>query len=76
MLSTENYFYRSGAKKWGTVPPHVMFYAPYKTAKDVGYESVSPTMVPSLTGDGPETLLVVGAEKPPQDSSSGDSHKH
>ena len=29
-----------------------MFYAPYKTAKDVGYESISPTMVPYLTGDG------------------------
>jgi hypothetical protein len=56
----------------------LMFYAPYKTAKDVGYESVSPTMVPYLTGSGvgPESLLVVAAEKPSQDSSSGDSHKH
>jgi hypothetical protein len=76
MLSNENYFYRSGAKQWGAVPPHVMFYAPYKTAKDAGYESISPTMVPFMTGDGPETLMVVFAKKPPEDGSSGDSHKH
>ena len=76
MLSNENYFYRSGAKQWGAVPPHVMFYAPYKTAKDAGYESMSPTMVPFMTGDGPETLMVVSAEKPPDGDSSGDSHKH
>jgi hypothetical protein len=29
-----------------------------------------------MTGDGPETLMVVFAKKPPEDSSSGDSHKH
>src|SRR5579864_5419142 len=56
MMSNENYFYSSGAKQWRTVPPHVMFYAPSKTAKDAGYESISPTMVPFMTGDGPETL--------------------
>ena len=58
------------------MPPHLMFYAPYKTAKDVGYDSISPTMVPYLTYPGPEGLLVVLAKKPPEDSSSGDSHKH
>jgi hypothetical protein len=76
MMSNENYFYDSEAKQWGAVPPHVMFYAPDKTVKDVGYESKSPTMVPYLTGDGPEALLVVMAKKPSQPSSSGDSHKH
>ena len=76
MLSNENYFYRSGAKQWPTALPHVMFYAPNKTAKDAGYESISPTMVPFMTGDGPETLMVVGAEKPAPDRSSGDSHRH
>ena len=76
MMSNENYVYNSESKKSGFVPPHLMFYAPYKTAKDVGYESVSPTMVPYLTYPGPEGLLVVEAEKPGADSSSGDSHKH
>jgi hypothetical protein len=54
-----------------------MFYAPYKTAKDLGYESISPTMVPHLTQPGKaEALIVVAAKKPPQDSSPEDSHKH
>ena len=78
MMSNENYVYDSESKKSGFVPPHLMFYAPYKTAKDVGYESVSPTMVPHLTGSGvgPESLLVVAADKPSQGDSTGDSHKH
>jgi len=76
MMSSENYFYDSDTKQWGVVPPHLMFYAPNKTAKDAGYESRSPTMVPHMTGDGPETLMIVLAKKPPEDSSSGDSHKH
>jgi hypothetical protein len=78
MMSNENYVYNSESKKSGFVPPHLMFYAPYKTAKDVGYESVSPIMVPYLTGSGvgPESLLVVTADKPSQAGSSGDSHKH
>jgi hypothetical protein len=77
MMSSENYVYDSNSKESGFVPPHLMFYAPYKTAKDLGYESISPTMVPYLTLPGePETLIVVAARRPPQDSSSGDSHKH
>jgi hypothetical protein len=76
MMSSENYVYDSVSKQSGFVPPHLMFYAPYKTAKDVGYESVSPTMMPYLTEPGgPEALIVVAV---PQDSSSSsdDSHKH
>lgn len=77
MMSNENYVYDSESKQSGILPPHLMFYAPNKTAKDVGYESITPTMVPYLTGGGgPEGLLVVAADKPSQDSSSGDSHKH
>jgi hypothetical protein len=78
MMSNENFVYNNVSGKSGFVPPHLMFYAPNKTAKDVGYESVSPTMVPYLTGSGigPESLLVVEAEKPSQGDSTGDSHKH
>jgi hypothetical protein len=77
MMSNENYVYDSNSKQSGFVPPHLMFYAPYKTAKDLGYESISPTMVPYLTLPGePEALIVVGVRRPAQDSSSGDSHKH
>src|ERR1700679_765060 len=76
MMSNENYVYDSQSKESGFVPPHLMFYAPYKTAKDLGYESISPTMVPYLTYPGPEGLMVVAAKKPPEDSPSGDAHKH
>lgn len=76
MMSNENYVYNSESKESGFVPPHLMFYAPYKTAKDLGYESISPTIVPYLTNPGPEGLIVVAAQKPSNDSSSGDSHKH
>jgi hypothetical protein len=77
-MSNENFVYNNVSGKSGFVPPHLMFYAPNKTAKDVGYESISPTMVPYLTGStiGPESLLVVAAEKPSQGDSTGDSHKH
>ena len=76
MMSNENYVYDSESKKSGFVPPHLMFYAPNKTAKDLGYDSISPTMVPYLTDPGPQGLIVVTAQKPSQDSSSGDSHRH
>ena len=76
MMSNENFVYDSESKESGFLAPHLMFYAPYKTVKDLGYESLSPTMVPHLTYPGPEGLIVVAAEKPSQDISSGDSHKH
>ncbi len=78
MMSNENYVYNPESRKSGFVAPHLMFYAPYKTAKDVGYEAVSPMMVPYLTGSGvgAESLLVVAAEKPSQDDAAGDPHKH
>lgn len=77
MMSNENYVYDSESKESGFVPPHLMFYAPYKTAKDLGYESISPGMVPYLTAPGgPEALIVVAVRRPPPDGSSGDSHKH
>jgi hypothetical protein len=76
MMSSENYLYDDNSKQSGWVPPHLMFYAPYKTAKDVGYESISPTMVPYLTQPGqPETLLII-APAGTVSLSSGDSHKH
>jgi hypothetical protein len=78
MLSSENYIYDPDSKESGFVPGHLMFYAPYMTAKDLGYESVSPTMFPYLVLPGePDAMIVVApARKPPQDSSTGDSHKY
>ena len=78
MMSNENFVYNNVSGKSGFVAPHLMFYAPNKTANDVGYDSVSPTMVPYLTGSGigPESLLVVAAEKPSQGNAASGSHQH
>lgn len=77
MMSDENYVYDDQSKESGFVPPHLMFYAPYKTAKDLGYDSISPGMTPYLTNPGPQGLMVVAVKKKPAAQSlSGDSHKH
>ena len=77
MMSNDNYVYDSQSKRSVFAPPHLMFYAPYETAKDIGYGSISPTMVPYLTDPGtPEALIVVSAEKLNSDTSTANSHKH
>jgi hypothetical protein len=60
MLSSENYLYNPETKKSGPFPGHLMFYAPYMTAKDFGYSAVSNTMQPYLVEPGkPNAMLVV-----------------
>lgn len=60
MLSTDN---RLGPTRTGgtaSFPPHLMFYAPYMTVKDLGYDAVSGNMVPFLSKPGePDALMVV-----------------
>jgi hypothetical protein len=53
----------------GTVhfPGHLMFYAPYMTAKDLGFESATPT-APFLVNAGkPDALMVVIPDLNPQE---------
>jgi hypothetical protein len=78
MLSSENYIRDPETGKSGAFPGHLMFYAPYMTAKDLGYDSVSPAMVPYLVQPGePDAMMVViPARSTPGDDSEGDSHKH
>ena len=78
MLSSENYVRDPETGKSGPFPGHLMFYAPYMTAKDLGYESVSGTMLPylSLPGEPDAMMIVIPAASGLQDSSDGDSHKH
>jgi hypothetical protein len=60
MLSSENYLYNPETKKSGPFPGHLMFYAPYMTAKDFGYSAVSSSMQPYLVEPGkPNAMLVV-----------------
>jgi hypothetical protein len=60
MLSTENYLYNPNTGETGAFPGHLMFYAPYMTAKDLGYQAISDSMQPYLVDPGqPNAMLVV-----------------
>ncbi len=78
MMSSENFVWDPDSGQQGVFPGHVMFYAPYMTAKDLGYDSVSPTMMPYLVQPGqPDAMMVViPARSTPGDDSERDSHKH
>jgi hypothetical protein len=56
MLSSDNRLGPTADGGTVYVPPHFMFYAPYMTAKDLGYDSVAPFLVqPGL----PYTTMIV-----------------
>jgi len=58
MMSTENYVFDPESKKVIHFPGHLMFYAPYMTAKDLGYEKEA--SLPYLVHPGAaDTLLIV-----------------
>jgi hypothetical protein len=77
MLSSENYIRNPETGKSGPFPGHLMFYAPYMTAKDLGYESVKGSMMPYLSLPGqPDAMMIVIPASDEQDSSNGNSHKH
>lgn len=47
MLSSDNRLGPTPSNGTAHVPPHFMFYAPYVTGKDLGYQSVAPFLVES-----------------------------
>jgi hypothetical protein len=58
MMSKENWVFDPDAKKIIHFPGHLMFYAPYLTAKDLGYESDA--TLPYLVHPGePDALMIV-----------------
>ncbi len=58
MLSTENKVFDPDSKKIITAPPHLMFYAPYLTNKDLGGR-LGPHM-PFLLWEGrPDTFIII-----------------
>jgi hypothetical protein len=79
MLSTENWVFDPSQKKVIQFPGHLMFYAPYMTAHDLGYESQA--ALPFLVAPGtPGALMVVvpAAQSGGHDhggANGSDSHK-
>lgn len=60
MMSPENYLYDPLTKKSSNFPGHLMFYAPYATAKDIGYSNLRPGMTPIIADPGePDAMIVV-----------------
>lgn len=77
MMSNENWVFDPESKKVIHFPGHLMFYAPYMTAKDLGYEKQA--SLPYLVHPGaPDALMiVVPRTAPSSNSASGSSeHKH
>ena len=56
MLSIDNRLGPTPDGKTAHVPPHLMFYAPYMTGKDLGYDSVAPFLVQPGR---PDTTMIV-----------------
>ena len=59
MMSEQGYLFNDSAHKLVLIPPHLMFYAPYATAKDIGSPPASVNM-PRVIRDGrPDAYIVV-----------------
>ena len=59
MMSEQGYLFNETANKLVPIPPHLMFYAPYITAKDIGSPPATVNM-PRVIRDGrPDAYIVV-----------------
>ena len=59
MMSEQGYLFNETANKLVPIPPHLMFYAPYTTAKDIGSPPATVNM-PHVIRDGrPDAYIVV-----------------
>ncbi|HET7452599.1 MAG TPA: hypothetical protein VFL12_07645, partial [Thermoanaerobaculia bacterium] len=60
MMSPENYLWDPLTQKSSNFPGHLMFYAPYATAKDIGYSKLRVGLVPIIADPGqPDAMIVV-----------------
>ena len=77
MMSNENWVFDPESKKIIHFPGHLMFYAPYMTAKDLGYESRA--SLPYLVHPGsPDALMIVVPQTAAlnRGPSNGVKHQH
>lgn|ERR1700675_188433 len=59
MMSGSVYLYISENNQIVHVPPHLMFYAPYATDKDIGSPPPSPDMPHLIRGGKPDAYIIV-----------------
>jgi hypothetical protein len=61
MLSTSGYLYVAQSNQLVHLPPHLMFYAPYATDKEIGSPPASPDMPRVLRPGQPDAYIIVFA---------------
>ncbi len=71
MLSTDNRLGPTPGGGTANFPPHLMFYAPYMTGKDLGYDSTAPFLVEPGQPDAMMVVVPQMAPKPRQDKPAG-----
>jgi hypothetical protein len=59
MMSEHVYLFVPGAAELIHVPPHLMFYAPYATEKDLGSPPASPDMPRLIRAGQPDAYIIV-----------------
>lgn len=78
MMSGENWVFDPESKKVIHFPGHLMFYAPFMTPQDLGYEKEAP--LPYLVHPGaPDTLMIVVPQSRASENNGADKkaeHKH
>ena len=74
MMSDENWVFDPESKKIIHFPGHLMFYAPYMTAKDLGYEKEAP--LPYLVHPGAADTLMIVVPQQRGGRNHSPQHKH
>ena len=59
MMSASGYLYNTQTNQLGSMPPHLMFYAPYATDKDIGFPPASVDMPRVIRAGQPDAYIVV-----------------
>jgi hypothetical protein len=69
MMSEQGYLLIPGTNRLVKIPPHLMFYAPYATDKDIGSPPAAANM-PHLIRAGQPDAVVIVIPRPPQANSN------
>lgn len=65
MMSTQGYLLIPGKTELVRIPPHLMFYAPYATSKDIGSPPAAANMPHIIREGQPDAYIIVVPAQPP-----------